>query len=206
MAKKRDDSGMQSKLMNAAMKAFSRKGLNDCRMSDIADAAGLARGTAYLYFRSKEKLMLSMYKLYSSRIIESQKAMLAKAGDLTARQLLDRACQACLRSGISHRRTFGLWFQFLALGSSPSMGKTVRKTLAENYRGHSAYLEDLVEKGKSSGEFHRNANSRVVASALVGLLEGLMIRQYADAQLTDLATDYSELVRLILDGISTGGK
>jgi len=203
MAKKRDASGMQSKLMNAAMTAFSRKGLNDCRMSDIADAAGLARGTAYLYFRSKEQLMLSMYKLYSSRIIESQKAMLAKAGDLTARQLLDRACQACLGSGIRHRRTFGLWFQFLALGSSPSLGKTVRKTLAETYRGHSAYFEDLVEKGKLSGEFHKPANSRAVAAAMVGLLEGLMIRQYADPQLTDLATDYSALVGLILDGIST---
>src|SRR6266404_9904597 len=201
MAKKRDDSGMKAKLMKAAMAAFSRKGLNHCRMSDIAEAAGLARGTAYLYFKSKEQLMLRMYKLYSSRIIESQKTMLAEAGDLTARQLLDRACQACLRSGISHRRTFGLWFQFLALGSSPSMGKAVRNTLAETYRGHSAYFEDLVEKGKSSGEFDQNANSRAVASALVGLLESLMIRQYADAQLTDLATDYCGLVRLILDGI-----
>ena len=86
------------------------------------------------------------------------------------------------------------------------MGKTVRNTLAETYQGHSAYFEDLVEKGKISGEFHQNANSRAVASALVGLIEGLMIRQYADAQLTDLATDYSELVRLILDGISAGGK
>ncbi len=203
MAKKRDDSGMQSKLMDAAMTAFSRKGLNDCRMSDIADAAGLARGTAYLYFRSKEQLMLSMYKLYSSRMLESQKALLAKAGNLTARQLLDRACQACLHSGIRHRRTFGLWFQFLALGSSPSLGKTVRKTLAETYRGHSAYFEDLVEKGKLSGEFHKHANSRAVAAAMVGLLEGMMIRQYADSELTDLATDYSALVGLILDGIST---
>jgi len=202
VAKKRDDPGMQSKLMNAAMTAFARKGLNDCRMSDIADAAGLARGTAYLYFKSKEQLMLGMYKLYSSRIIESQKAMLAKAGDLTARQLLDRSCQACLRSGLRHRRTFGLWFQFLALGSSPSMGKTVRNTLAENYRGHSAYFEDLVEKGKSSGEFHPKTNSRAIASALVALLEGLMIRQHADPKLTDLVADYSESVRLILDGIT----
>jgi TetR/AcrR family fatty acid metabolism transcriptional regulator len=202
MAKKRDDSGMQSKLMKAAMSAFSRKGLNDCRMSDIADDAGLARGTAYLYFRSKEQLMLSMYKLYSSRMLKSQQAMLAKAGNLTARQLLDRACQACLHSAIRHRRTFGLWFQFLALGSSPSLGKTVRNTLAETYRGHSAYFEDLVEKGKLSGEFHQHANSRAVAAALVGLMEGLMIRQYADPELTDLATDYSALVGLILDGIS----
>src|SRR5204863_4655000 len=115
-------------------------------------------GTAYLYFKSKEQLMLRMYKLYSSRVIQRQKTMLAEAGDLTARQLLDRACEVCLRSGISHRRTFGLWFQFLALGSSPSLGKHVRKTLAETYRGHSAYFEDLVEKGKSSGELHQSAN------------------------------------------------
>ena len=146
--------------------------------------------------------MLGMYKLYSSRIIESQKAMLAEARDLTARQLLDRACQACLRSGIRHRRTFGLWFQFLALGSSPSLGKNVRNTLAENYRGHSAYFEDLVEKGKESGEFRKNVGSRAVAAALIGLLEGLMIRQYADPELTQLESDYSELVCLILDGIS----
>ena len=197
---------MQAKLMNAAMAAFSRKGLNDCRMSDIAEAAGLARGTAYLYFKSKEQLMLGMYKLYSSRIIESQKTMLAEAGDLTARQLLDRACQACLRSAISHRRTFGLWFQFLALGSSPSLGKNVRNTLAENYRGHSAYFEDLVEKGKKSGEFRKNVRSSTVAAALVALLEGLMIRQYADPELTHLEGDYSELVCLILDGISVKEK
>ena len=146
--------------------------------------------------------MLGMYKLYSQKMIKSQQALLAQAGDLTARQLLDRACQACLRSGISHRRTFGLWFQFLALGSSPTLGKTVRNTLAENYRGHSAYFEDLVEKGKHSGEFRKNVNSRAVAAALVGLLEGLMIRQYADSELTNLADDYSEMVCVMLDGIS----
>ena len=202
MAKKRDEIGMQSKLMNAAITAFCRRGLADCRMSDIADAAGLARGTAYLYFRSKEQLMLAMYKLYSNRTLEKQKSMLAKAGDSSARQLLDRACQACLQAGMSHRRTFSLWFQFLAMGSSPSLGKAVRKTLAETYRGHSAYFEELVEKGKKSGEFRSDANTRAVASALVGLLEGLMIRQYADPGLTDLATDYSTAVSLILDGIS----
>jgi AcrR family transcriptional regulator len=184
------------------MAAFCNRGLADCRMSDIADAAGLARGTAYLYFKSKEQLMLGMYKLYSTRMLEKQKAVLAKAGNLTARQLLDRACQSCLQSAIAHRRTFGLWFQFLAMGSSPSLGKAVRRTLAETYRGHSAYFEELVEKGKRTGEFRKDANARAIAAALVGLLEGLMIRQYADGDLTDLANDYPEVVRLILDGIT----
>ncbi len=202
MAKKRDDSGMQSKLMNAAMAAFCKRGLADCRMSDIADAAGLARGTAYLYFKSKEQLMLGMYKLYSTRMLEKQKAILAQAGDLSARQLLDRACEACLRSAVSHRRTFSLWFQFLAMGASPSLGKAVRRTLADTYRGHSAYFEELVEKGKRAGEFRQDTNTRAVAAALIGLLEGLMIRQYADAELTDVASDYPEMVRLILDGIT----
>jgi len=206
MAKKRDETGMQARLMDAAMAAFSKKGLKDCTISDIAEAAGLARGTAYLYFKSKEQLMLSMYKLYSSRIIASQKAMLAQAGNLTARQLLDRACETCLSSGMSHRRTFGLWFQFLALGSSPSLGKSVRKTLAEHYRGHSAYFEQLLERGKKSKEFREDTDCRAVGAALVGLLEGLMIRQYADADLTDLRNDYSKLVCLILDGIGVNAK
>jgi AcrR family transcriptional regulator len=201
MAKKRDDRGMQTKLMDAAMAAFCRRGLADCRMSDIADAAGLARGTAYLYFKSKEQLMVSMYKLYSKRTLEKQKTILAQAGDLTARQLLDRACETCLQSAITHRRTFSLWFQFLAMGSSPSLGKAVRRTLAETYRGHSVYFEELLEKGKRAGEFRKDANTRAVAAGLVGLLEGLMIRQYADAGLTDLAGDYPQIVRLILDGI-----
>jgi AcrR family transcriptional regulator len=202
MAKKRDDVGMQSKLMNAAMAAFSRKGLNGCTMGDIADAAGLARGTAYLYFKGKEQLMLGMYKLYASQMIESQKTMLAQAGNQSARQLLDRACQACLTSGLKHRRTFGLWFQFLALGSSPTLGKNVRKTLADTYRGHNTYFEELIEKGKKSGEFSKKTNTHAVAASLVSLLEGLMIRNYADAKLTHLEADYSEVVRLILDGIS----
>jgi len=66
--------------------------------------------------------------------------------------------------------------------------------------------KNLVEKGKKSGEFRRNVSSRAVAAALVGLLEGLMIRQYADPELTHLESDYSELVCLILDGISLKDK
>jgi AcrR family transcriptional regulator len=202
MAKKRDDLGMQAKLMDAAMAAFCRRGLADCRMSDIADTAGLARGTAYLYFKSKEQLMLGMYQLYSKRMLDKQKATITQAGDLPARQLLDRVCQACLQSAISHRRTFSLWFQFLAMGSSPSLGKAVRRTLAETYQGHSAYFEELIEKGKKNGEFRKSANTRAVAAALIGLLEGLMVRQYADPKLTEISADYPEIVRLILDGIT----
>jgi AcrR family transcriptional regulator len=103
MAKKRDDSGMQSKLMNAAMTAFSRKGLNDCRMSDIADAAGLARGTAYLYFKSKEQLMLSMYKLYSSihLPVHQRTAVEAKTRPFQAVQAFELFCSPGWIAGTS---------------------------------------------------------------------------------------------------------
>ena len=81
------------------------------------------------------------------------------------------------------------------------MGKTIRQTLAENYREHSAYFEEIIEQGKKSGEFRPETNSRAVAAALVSLLEGLMIRDYADSDLIQLEKDYPEVVRLILDGI-----
>ena len=78
----------------------------------------------------------------------------------------------------------------------------VRRTLADTYRGHSVYFEEIIEKGKRAGEFLKNTNTRAVAAALVGLLEGLMIREYADQELTDLESDYPEVVRLIVDGIT----
>jgi AcrR family transcriptional regulator len=41
----------RKKIMQSAMENFSKKGFDRTRMEDIAAAAGLAKGTLYLYFK-----------------------------------------------------------------------------------------------------------------------------------------------------------
>lgn len=45
-----------SEILNAATKIFGNKGFEATRMDDIANAAGIAKGTLYLYFRSKDSI------------------------------------------------------------------------------------------------------------------------------------------------------
>jgi TetR/AcrR family fatty acid metabolism transcriptional regulator len=202
MAKQRDDEGMKSRLMEAAMNAFTKKGLNGCTMANIAQEAGLASGTAYLYFKGKEQLMVTMYKLYSSRMLDYQRRLLAKMEGKTARELLTKMCEECLRAAIRHRATFGLWFQFLALSSTPNLRTDIKKILADNYRGHNDYIEALLKQGIQNREFKPDINTRAISASLIALLEGFLIREYADSDLINLEKDYLQMVDTVLDGIS----
>ena len=41
-------------ILDAAMRVFARQGFHTCRVSDIADEAGVAYGLVYHYFSSKD--------------------------------------------------------------------------------------------------------------------------------------------------------
>jgi AcrR family transcriptional regulator len=202
MAKKRDEKGMKMRLMKAAMAAFTKKGLSRCTMDDVAREADVGKGTSYLYFKSKEELMVVMYEHYALQSLELQKDLVNRAGDMSPRKLMDEICRELLADAFRHRRIFGLWFQFLALSSAPRLRTTVKAILAKNYQSHSQYLEAVLERGIAAGEFRAGINKRAIAVALTSLLEGLLVRDYADATSVDLEIDYLSMTTLILDGIT----
>ncbi|WP_434751863.1 TetR/AcrR family transcriptional regulator [Paenibacillus amylolyticus] len=49
-------------ILDAAYGIFGSKGFYETKMSDIADEAGIAKGTIYLYFKSKEQLFVAVSK------------------------------------------------------------------------------------------------------------------------------------------------
>ncbi|RLJ70047.1 TetR family transcriptional regulator [Hydrogenivirga caldilitoris] len=52
----------RGRLIEAAKKVFSRKGYHNAQIAHIIDEAGVARGTFYLYFRSKEDIFKELLK------------------------------------------------------------------------------------------------------------------------------------------------
>lgn len=51
-------------ILDAALRVFAKNGFAAARMSDIAVAAGVGKGTVYLYFDSKEDLLLGVLESY----------------------------------------------------------------------------------------------------------------------------------------------
>lgn len=58
-------------IMNAAIDKFAEKGYYSTKIADIAEEAGIAKGTFYLYFKSKKDLMLELIRMHASLLKES---------------------------------------------------------------------------------------------------------------------------------------
>ncbi len=94
----------RQQLLDAATWVFARKGYRNAGISDIIARAGVARGTFYLYFKSKEEVFLAIVNHFHSRITRA----LAQADDPAPLAAQAAAPQAILRT--SARR----WLAFFA--------------------------------------------------------------------------------------------
>lgn len=63
MTSKKIEKDTESKILNAAKRVFVQKGLDGARMQEIADEAGINKALLHYYFRSKEKLFITIFKV-----------------------------------------------------------------------------------------------------------------------------------------------
>ena len=63
-------------ILNAAEQVFTKKGLDLARMDDIAEETGLSKGTLYLYFKSKDDLIIAIldriFRAFSNRLTHAK--------------------------------------------------------------------------------------------------------------------------------------
>src|SRR5947208_966939 len=59
----------RERILRAAVKVFAKSGFYATRVSDVARAAGVADGTIYLYFKSKDELLVSLFEDRVERLL-----------------------------------------------------------------------------------------------------------------------------------------
>ena len=70
MARPKSDPGKRERILASAMKVFARKGFAVARVSDVAREAGVADGTIYLYFPSKDAILIAIIEEGMGRVLE----------------------------------------------------------------------------------------------------------------------------------------
>ena len=76
-------------ILDAAITVFARQGFHHCRVSDVADEAGVAYGLVYHYFSSKEEILNTLF-LERWQIMLDAIAEIDSRGELSAREKLYR--------------------------------------------------------------------------------------------------------------------
>src|SRR5437879_9364086 len=71
------DSAKRPRILEAAIRVFADKGFYNAKVSEIAREAGVADGTIYLYFKSKDDLLISLFEDRMERVNSTLRAALA---------------------------------------------------------------------------------------------------------------------------------
>ena len=81
-------------ILDAAMSIFSAKGVSKATVADIAEAAGVAKGTVYLYFGSKEHLLAALRDRFVDELLENVADLLTRVGSEDFWELVDTTIES----------------------------------------------------------------------------------------------------------------
>jgi TetR/AcrR family fatty acid metabolism transcriptional regulator len=154
-------------ILDAAVRVFARQGFHTCRVSDIADEAGVAYGLVYHYFSSKDQILDTLF-------LERWDVMLVAIAEADASQASPREKLYAVASFIVE-----------SYGHDPDLMKViiVEVTRAANTFGrtHQGKIEQaydrvatIVEGGQREGVFRPEVDATLAAQAFFGLVEQVL--------------------------------
>ncbi|MCH8994588.1 MAG: TetR/AcrR family transcriptional regulator [Chloroflexi bacterium] len=134
----------QRRILDAALRVFSRKGYRDTSVDEIAGESGTSKGGVYFHFPGKETILLHLLDRTVSRLRDKIDAAMAAHGDPIAKA--DAALLAVLRTFAKHR-ALARFFMVETL----SAGREFQHRMAEVHAEFAAiiqhHLDDAVEQG-----------------------------------------------------------
>ena len=69
------------KIIDAATKVFAKKGFYNAKVSEIAQEAGIADGTIYIYFKHKDDILISLFEEKMQEVLDNMKQQISLESD-----------------------------------------------------------------------------------------------------------------------------
>ncbi|QEL56654.1 TetR/AcrR family transcriptional regulator [Chromobacterium paludis] len=139
-----------SEILDAALTLFVDKGYRATKMEDIAQAAGVTKGTPYLYFQNKEEIFKAVVRETIVARMQAMSAQLAQLQDASSSQLLSLALEDWW-THIGATRSAGLCK--LMAAEATNFPELALFYYEEVIRPARQLLGHIVQRGMDSGEF-----------------------------------------------------
>lgn len=186
----------RAELVGAASAVFARKGFAGASVDEIARAAGVAKGTVYLYYPSKHDIY---WAALESGIVALDRAL--RAAVEACEVSLHAQLLALARTKLAYfdeRRDFFRIF-FCELGSQ-ACEVSAHPRLRPMYLEQVHYVETLIAAAVARGEIRR-CEPRRVAFAISDLARGVVRRRLLEPALTSIDEDAAFIVDLMWNGV-----
>lgn len=185
-------------ILQAAIETFAQQGFSASRTRDIAARAGVAEGTIYLYFESKDELLLTAFREtvheFSSSVatlLEDPRPLVERLTEFVERQFV----------GIEADPALATVLLFESRQSTKFYGGSVREVL----RSYANAVERLLASGIDRGEVRDDIDLPLARRMLIGALEEVELNWLLGDRARPLTPLAGRLASTFVQGIGRGG-
>lgn len=182
-------------ILGAATRVFARNGYFNSKVADIARDAGVADGTVYLYFKSKEEILHSIFDRGMEEAITEGRKQLLTITD--PREKLRRVAHLHLER-LGADRDLAIVFQV----ELRSTTKFMEEFSAAGFAEYLGLIRAAVEEGQRAGVFRKELNAKVVAKILFGALDEMATNWILSQRRYKLAPMADQVLDIFLNGVS----
>jgi TetR/AcrR family fatty acid metabolism transcriptional regulator len=157
----------RERILAAAERVFARRGFFAARVSEIAKDAGVADGTIYLYFKSKDDLLISLFELRMKQVNDLLRAAIAEVQPVDQLHTFIRAYLKLVHDEPAAAEVLTIELR----QSSKFMKEYENPQFADFLR----MLGGIIAAGQQRGEIDSTIPSHVAARMIFGMLDELAL-------------------------------
>ena len=181
-------------ILRAATKVFATNGYFNSKVADVARVAGVADGTVYLYFKSKEEILRSIFERGVNEAVAAARSEIAALDD--AREKLRRIARLHLER-LGADRDLAVVFQVELRGST----KFMEEFSAAGFAEYLSVIYQTIEEGQRTGVFRKDLNATVCSKILFGALDEMVTNWILSKKSYPLAPMAGEVLKIFFGGV-----
>lgn len=181
-------------ILRSAIHVFADKGYFNSKVADIAGKANIADGTVYLYFKSKEEILHSIFNRAMAEFISLGKKEIEGIG--RADKKLLRIAELHLEK-LGADRDLAIVFQVQLRGSI----KFMREFSAAGFAEYLELIHQTIKEGQKQGVFRKELNTIICSKIFFGAIDEMVTNWILSEKKYELAPLAKEVFNVLSNGI-----
>jgi TetR/AcrR family fatty acid metabolism transcriptional regulator len=186
--------GKRERILDAAVRVFAEQGFYHAKVAQIAQLAGVADGTIYLYFKSKDDLLISLFEDRMTEVNAKLREALAAARDAVDRlRRIVRLHLALVEQNLPMAEVISVELR--------QSSKFVKEYANPKFVEFLRLIAGAISDGQQSGELRRDVDPQLIARSLFGALDEIALSWLMKKEKFDLQRAAADLEKLFVDGL-----
>lgn len=185
-------------IQDATMRVIARKGMAAATMQEIAEEAGVAKGTIYLYFRDRDELVEKTFETAMEKLFVQVDEALDR--DIAFEDKLRAVISAQLEFFSQNREFFRLYLSLRMPEGTPAQQRRQQRTCHPRYRQRVDKLAQVLSQAIERGEL-RSVDADRLALFIIEGSTAVILERLTEKTSPPESADVDFLVGLIVDGI-----